>query len=85
MAANPTVEAGDAARTRSAVIKLKYVLDPYYSWNVYSVSEAELNSLITVAARGLPGLQRPRLGDARRRWACCCPGQAAGRGGSRPG
>ena len=54
---NPTVEAGDAARTRSALIKLKYVLDPYYRWSVYSVSEAELNSLITVAARGLPGLR----------------------------
>jgi len=55
--ANPTVAAGDAARTRTALMKLKYVLDPYYGWSRYSVSEAELNSLLAVAARGLPSLR----------------------------
>ena len=55
--ANPTAGALDAARTKAALAKLIYVFDPDFSGNGYSISQTEMNSVLAVAARGLPFLR----------------------------
>ena len=53
---NPAPSALDAARTKAALTKLKFVLDPDLVGDRYSISQAEMNSVLAVAARGLPFL-----------------------------
>jgi len=59
----PTVNASspadntDAARTKAALVKLKHVLDADFGGGRYAISQAEMNSVLAVAARGLPFLR----------------------------
>ncbi len=55
--ANTPADNTDAARTKAALVKLKYVLDADFGGGKYAISQAEMNSVLTVAARGLPFLR----------------------------
>lgn len=55
--ANPPASAVDVERTKSALQKLGPLVNPDFDGRLHSISQAEINSALTVAARVLPSFR----------------------------